>query len=105
MWDAHADWRWRGLWLRGLYADSHVDDADLLNEALGLTGEDGVGSRQQGWYLQAAFDVLSLRAGARSALFPFVRYERFDTQSCFCPDCRHIWQTALTRPATHAPDA
>ena len=24
VWDAHADWRWRGLWLRGLYADSHV---------------------------------------------------------------------------------
>ena len=81
VWDAHADWRWRGLWLRGLYAESHVDDAGLLNEALGLTGEDGVGSRQQGWYLQAAFDLLSLRAGSRAALFPFVRYERFDTQA------------------------
>jgi hypothetical protein len=81
VWDAHADWRWRGLWLRGLYADSHVGDADLLNEALGLTGEDAVGSRQRGWYLQGAFDVLSLRAGARAALLPFVRYERFDTQA------------------------
>jgi hypothetical protein len=81
VWDAHADWRWRGLWLRGLYAASHVADADLLNEALGLTGEESVGSRQRGWYLQAAFDVLSLRAGSRAALFPFVRYESFDTQA------------------------
>jgi len=81
VWDAHADWRWRGLWLRGLYADSHVADAGLLNEVLGFTGEESVGSRQRGWYLQAAFDVLSLRAGSRAALFPFVRYERFDTQA------------------------
>jgi hypothetical protein len=40
-----------------------------------------VGSRQWGWYLQSGFDVLSLKAGSRAALIPFVRYERYDTQS------------------------
>src|SRR5262249_24371265 len=61
VWDAHADWRWRGLWLRGLYAVSHVADAALINGANGLRGEDSVGSRQEGWYLQGAFDLLTLK--------------------------------------------
>jgi len=81
VWDAHADWRWRGLWLRGLYAGSRVADAALVNEHNGLAGNESVGSRQEGWYLQAAFDVLSLRAGSRSSLFPFLRYEKYDTQA------------------------
>ena len=88
VWDAHADWRWRGVWLRGLYASSRVGDAALVNDALGLTGEESVGSRQKGWYLQGGFDVLTLRKGStdgsalsRASLFPFVRYERYDTQA------------------------
>jgi len=81
VWDAHADWRWRGLWLRGLYARSHVADAALINEHNGFVGDESVGSRQEGWYLQAAFDVLSLKAGSRSSLFPFLRYEKYDTQA------------------------
>jgi hypothetical protein len=81
VWDAHADWRWRGLWLRGLYARSHVADAALINEHNGFVGNESVGSRQEGWYLQAAFDVLSLNAGSRSSLFPFLRYEKYDTQA------------------------
>ncbi len=81
VWDAHADWRWRGLWLRGLYARSHVADAALINEHNGFVGNESVGSRQEGWYSQAAFDVLSLKAGSRSSLFPFLRYEKYDTQA------------------------
>ncbi len=80
VWDAHADWRWRGLWLRGLYARSHVADAVLINEHNGFAGDESVGSRQEGWYFQAAFDVLSLK-GSRSSLFPFLRYEKYDTQA------------------------
>jgi hypothetical protein len=80
VWDAHADWRWRGLWLRGLYAGTRVADAALVNEHNGFARKESVGSRQEGWYLQAAFDVLSLKAGSRSSLFPFLRYEKYDTQ-------------------------
>ena len=79
--DAHADWKWRGLWLRGLYARTSISDAAAINEANGLEGDESVGSRQWGWYLQGGFDVLSLKAGSRAALIPFVRYERYDTQS------------------------
>ena len=79
--DAHLDWRWRGVWLRGLYAHTTIGDAALVNELNGFVGDESVGSRQQGWYVQGAFDVLSLTAGSRAALFPFVRYEEWDTQA------------------------
>jgi hypothetical protein len=79
--DAHADWQWRGLWLRGLYAHSSVADAALINQLNNFEGDESVGSRQEGWYLQGAFDVLSLVPGTRMSLQPFVRYEQYDTQA------------------------
>ena len=79
--DAHADWQWRGVWLRGLYAHTTIGQADLINQANGFEGDESIGSRQEGWYLQAAFDVLSLNAGSKASLLPFVRYERYDTQA------------------------
>jgi hypothetical protein len=79
--DAHADWRWRGLWLRGLYAHTTIDDASLINQLNDFEGDESIGSAQYGWYLQGAFDLLSLgSATAKSALLPFVRYEEYDTQ-------------------------
>jgi len=79
--DVHTDWKWRGVWLRGLYARTTISDTAAINEANGFKGDESVGSRQWGWYLQSGFDVLSLKAGSRAALIPFVRYERYDTQS------------------------
>jgi hypothetical protein len=81
LFDVHADWKWRGLWLRGLYVHTSISDAASINEVNGLTGDESVGSRQWGWYLQGGFDVFSLKAGSRASLIPFVRYERYDTQS------------------------
>jgi len=81
VWDVHADWRWRGLWFRGLYAASSVGDAALVNELNGFEGDESVGSRQKGWYLQGAFDVLSLTNYSRASLFSFARYEEYDTQA------------------------
>ncbi len=79
--DVHADWRWRGLWLRGLYVHTSIGDAAAINESNGLTGEQSVGSEQWGWYVLGGFDVLSLTSGSRASLTPFVRYERYDTQA------------------------
>lgn len=81
VWDVHADWRWRGLQLRALYAGSSIGQAAEINALNGLTGDQSVGSRQEGWYVQGAFDVLSLTAGAKAALLPYVRYEQYDTQA------------------------
>ena len=81
LFDVHADWKWRGVWLRGLYVRTTVGDAAAINEANGFKEEESVGSRQWGWYLQGGFDVLSLRSGSRASLTPFVRYERYETQA------------------------
>ena len=79
--DVHADWRWRGLWLRGLYAHTTVGQAELINQLNNFEGDESVGSRQEGWYLQAGFDVLSMVSNTKFNLLPFVRYEQYDTQA------------------------
>jgi len=79
--EGHADWKWRGVWLRGLYVHTTISDAGTINEANGFEGDESVGSRQWGWYVQGGFDLFSLKAGSRLSLTPFVRYERFDTQA------------------------
>jgi hypothetical protein len=86
--DAHADWKWKGLELRGLLARAIVSDAEAIDAAhldedgipAPLTGDDTVGERLFGWYGQIAYDVLSPLEGTEQQLFPFVRYERLDTQ-------------------------
>jgi hypothetical protein len=81
VWDFHADWKWRGFSLRALYAGSTIGQAAQINEANGFTGAQSVGSRQEGWYAQAAFDFFSLCPGLKAALSPYVRYEQYDTQA------------------------
>jgi hypothetical protein len=79
--DAHAEYRWRNLSLRALYARADLDDVEELNAHLMLTGAGSVGERLEGWYVEAAVDVMPwLRPGSRQALSPFVRYETYDTQ-------------------------
>jgi len=80
VYELHGDWKWRGLQARALWAASRISDAAAVNEANGYQGENGIGSRQEGWYVEAGFDVLSLRPGSRSSLIPFLRYETYDTQ-------------------------
>jgi thiamine biosynthesis lipoprotein ApbE len=74
--DLHAEWRWRGLELRGVWAEVDVDGAVSLSA---LTGET-IGSQLGGWYLQGGFDVLSVLPSTRHQLIPFVRFESLDTQ-------------------------
>ncbi|HEX5855007.1 MAG TPA: hypothetical protein VFZ57_05255, partial [Thermoanaerobaculia bacterium] len=81
VWDVHADFRWRGLSLRALFAGSSISDAAAINELNGLSGDEGVGSRQRGGYVEAGFDVLSLVPRSRMSLTPFARYEAWDTQA------------------------
>jgi hypothetical protein len=78
--DVHADWQWRGLWLRGLYAHTTISQADLINQLNGFVGDESVGSRQTGWYVQAVYDVLSFSPTTKMSLLPYARYEQYDTQ-------------------------
>lgn len=77
--ELHADWKWRGLELRGLYADASLGDGAGLNRALGLVGDKSVGEAMDGYYLQAGYDVLAGRGEGR--LLPFARWETYDTQA------------------------
>jgi hypothetical protein len=78
LWDVHAEYRWRGLQARALYAASSIDDVALLNAANNLAGDASVGEEQYGWYAELGWDVLAGRGG--QGLIPFARYERWNTQ-------------------------
>lgn len=76
LWDAHAEYRYRGLQLRGLYTRTSLSTPYL--EALGPSDPAReTGTRQWGGYLEAGYDLL----GDRQALIPFVRLERMNTQA------------------------
>ena len=82
IWDAHAEWRWRGLRARGLYTMASLDDVTELNNELFLVGDESVGEELVGWHAELGYDVLSwLRPGSDAELTPFVRFEAFDTQA------------------------
>jgi len=76
--DFHAEYRYRGFKLRGLYSRAALDDVTRLNEALGYTGSQSVGETLEGGYLEAGYDVLAGKG--RSSLIPYVRWEQVDTQ-------------------------
>jgi len=80
IWEAHADWRWRGLQVRGLWSEADLDDVAELNEALGYQGADSVGERMEGGYVEIGYDLLSRRQGSQ-ALIPYLRWEQVDTQA------------------------
>ena len=76
-WEAHAEYRWRGLKARALLARNHLDDAA---EVSALTGQ-VIGSSQVGYYVEAGYNVFDGRTTTSQELSPFVRYEAFDTQA------------------------
>lgn len=73
--DVHADYRYKGVHLRGLLAYSYLQDADDLS----LINNDTIGEQMYGYYLEAGYDVLS-KLRVKSQLKPFFRYERVNTQ-------------------------
>jgi hypothetical protein len=76
LWDAHAEYRYRGLQVRGLYTRTSLSSAYL--EALAPSDPAReAGTRHWGGYLEAGYDLL----GGKQALIPFVRLERMNTQA------------------------
>ncbi len=81
LYDFHARLAWRGLEARGVWAAGRLEQAGRLSDQLGLTGAERMGERSFGGYLEGGYDVLPLLArGSDLALFPYARYEVFDTQ-------------------------
>jgi uncharacterized small protein (DUF1192 family) len=80
LFDLHAHYEHRGFQVRALYARSTVDDVALINAQNGFGGDESVGERQYGWYLQAAYDVMTLKPVGQWAVTPFLRYEKLNPQ-------------------------
>jgi hypothetical protein len=83
LYEAHAQWRWEGLELRGLYARTHLDGAGSIARAFRGANRSGnsIAGDTHGWYVEAAYDVMPWIAPDRGwYLAPFFRFEKFDTQ-------------------------
>jgi hypothetical protein len=79
--DVHATFAWRGLQGRGLWTAGRQDQAGELSDALGLTGQERLGERFSGGYLEAGYDVAPLAwPGTRWMLAPYLRAETLDSQ-------------------------
>jgi hypothetical protein len=80
LFDLHGQLEYRGLHLRALWTHSTIGDVPLVNEQNELVGDESVGEAQEGWYVEAAFDLMTLAPKGRWSITPFVRYEELGTQ-------------------------
>ena len=78
--ELHAQIQMEGFDLRGLYASATLDDVAELNQALGYTGKNSVGEKQQGGYLQLGYNLLAT-SQENVRLMPYFRIESLDTQA------------------------
>ena len=79
LYDLHAQFRYRGLHVRGLFSEGFVSDARTLSRDL---AEGPVSRKIWGAYGEVAYDLLPLfLPGTRQALSPFARLEWLDTQA------------------------
>ena len=78
--DVHAETNFRGATVRGLWTRATLDDVAQLNALQSLTGNRSIGESLGGWYLEAGYDLASLRSFGEMSLTPYVRYEQLDTQ-------------------------
>jgi len=75
--EAHLQVKTRGIQARALLAVARVDEAARINDANGLSGMSGVGSRLVGGYVEAGYDVLhGRRSDSAWKLIPYARWEQ-----------------------------
>ncbi|HYV84296.1 MAG TPA: hypothetical protein VFB49_00135 [Patescibacteria group bacterium] len=85
LWEMHADYRWKALQARALWARGIQSDAGELSLALDPSGNTAIGERMEGWYLEGGFNVLSWVPSTHQELIAFARYEDVDTQERVAP--------------------
>jgi hypothetical protein len=78
--EVHGQAQVRGVDVRALFARATVDDAAGLNQALGFTGMQSIGSTLNGGYLQFGYNVLSQHV-IDISLLPYYRFEKLNTQA------------------------
>jgi opacity protein-like surface antigen len=79
--ELHAEWRSGGFQTRGVFAYSHLSDADDLNVALGKSTTSPIAEDMLGGYVEVGYDLWDLffEPDGKS-LTPFVSVEYVDTQ-------------------------
>ncbi|WP_333873443.1 hypothetical protein [Methylobacter sp.] len=76
LYEAHVQWKYRGLEFRTLGSWGHINNADLVSASVGEV----VGSQNFGWYTEAGYDILPLvLPDTTQYLAPFLRFEHLDT--------------------------
>jgi hypothetical protein len=76
LYDAHVQWKYRGLEFRALGSWGHINNAGLLSAEKGET----IGSENYGWYTEVGYDILPLLMPTTTQyLAPFFRYEKLNT--------------------------
>ncbi|TAN71114.1 MAG: hypothetical protein EPN17_02895 [Methylobacter sp.] len=108
LYEAHVQWKYRGLEFRTLGSWGHIGDADLISAAniarLNAPVDSDhpnagqvIGSQNYGWYSELGYDVLPLLWKDTTQYFaPFFRYEKLNTMakapSGFANDPTRDWQ-------------
>ncbi len=105
VWDIHAEYSWKGLEARALYAAVTVDDAGRVSALTGRT----IGSSMSGWYIVAGYDLMPfIYPGSSHVLAPFVQFEKLNTQAAvaegFLPSKQND-RSALVFGLTYKPHA
>jgi hypothetical protein len=78
IYEAHLEYKYRGLQLRALGAYTFLGRiAELAEANPALFPAGSPGTEQRGYYLEAGYDLLS---GQKQAVIPFVRWEDLNTQ-------------------------
>jgi hypothetical protein len=84
LYDIHAQYQWRNLWLRALWTQVFVSQADDLTGALRASGDIGateaIASVMMGGYGEVAYDIWGFLSDTPRSLEPFYRFEWYDTQ-------------------------
>lgn len=76
LYEAHAQWKYRGLEWRALGSWGHIDDAEILSAVKGET----IGTENYGWYTEIGYDVMPhFIHDTAQYLAPFFRFEKMDT--------------------------
>ncbi len=75
--EVHAESKFRGVTLRGIYARGSIGDAARVNETNSLVGDASVGESFGGWYVEGGYQIFTR---GDFSLTPYARVERFDTQ-------------------------
>jgi hypothetical protein len=85
LYELHAQYRWRGLALRGLFTQAFIGNAGDLTQTLRNGGAieptDTIADTWLGWYVEGAYDLMPWLAPDRGwSMAPFFRYEQVNTQ-------------------------